>query len=236
MNTVLSGALLACLVAGGPAGDAGPAKRKTQRDPESGAILSVKPKPDASAVGGDLLFRMEVGPHTAGVSGVVIKLVSPDGEKTVEERYVLLMDEAMSDELFKQIMKEIRAAEKLEKIHKLTDGKLKKLRFGMSFAEVSAVLGEPKSRIAGRAQGADFWTYDVHDDEGRRGSLDLRFHFGRLASVLASGPDGLVPIPLDGMPPGKKPEGRASGGRQLVRGERLVSLTKHFELPPAGTL
>ncbi len=120
--------------------------RVVRRDVDSGAILSVKAKEDASTLRLDLQFKIEETLHQNEVVVVIWKnMKTNDG---VYEMYRLKMDDAIQQELrnqkrFQELQKERQKKaleERAKKIEQLTEGKLK---YGMMANEVEAIKGKP---------------------------------------------------------------------------------------------
>jgi hypothetical protein len=127
--------------------------RVITRDKDSGAILRVQMKEDATSghSRGELLFEMYEKPNTGSV---VIQLRTQSMDLNVYEMYRLVIDQNMREELSKlKLMQEqgVEKAKKLQKeqserIEKLTNGKLK---YGMKREEVIAIFGQPKEQPLG---------------------------------------------------------------------------------------
>lgn len=139
--------------------------RVTERDPECGAILRVKPKADSPSLHWDLLFSI-----TEKHGGAQIVLSANDWGHTLVDRgiyeiYVLSLDQSIREELNKQkrlqeliIEREAKAKkEAAEAIEKLTKGKLK---VGMTQDEVIAIVGRPNIAITNHQKGHFFSEYN----------------------------------------------------------------------------
>src|SRR5262245_15579675 len=140
-------------------------ERVSERDSESGAILTVQPKDDSPRINYGLSFSMTKVP---GANEVVIQLgialKSGDG---VYERYHLRMDDAMRKELallekHAEVQKKRAAAavtNATAKIETVTRGKV---RYGMMRDEVEKILGKPKEFVSAQAFGSFSLVYPTY--------------------------------------------------------------------------
>lgn len=120
-------------------------KRVEQRDPDSGAILKVKPHPDAPD-GARFGLSFQISEVEPGV--VIVTLSQPAMTRIVAEEYRLKADDAIRDELGKQKLMEQQKAEKHKawehaqrvKIEAVTGGRF---HFGTSAEEVRKAMGTP---------------------------------------------------------------------------------------------
>jgi hypothetical protein len=151
-------------------------ERVSERDSESGAILTVQPKDDSPRINYGLSFSMTKVPGDEVVIQLEIALKSGDG---VYERYRLRMDDAMRKELallekHAEVQKKRAAAavsEATAKIEKVTRGKV---RYGMTRDEVETILGKPKEVVSAQAAGSISLVYPTYR---------LGFWMNRLQSV-----------------------------------------------------
>jgi hypothetical protein len=136
--------------------------RVKQRDEDSGAILRVKMRDDAPPYAqGELIFDMAEG---SDKNTVTIRLTTPSLNLNVYEEYVLVVDDAIREELGKLALMRKQAVEKAkkwreeqtEKVRKVTGGKLK---FGMTEEEVVKLLGKPQQRHSAMAAGVFYLEY-----------------------------------------------------------------------------
>ncbi|MEW6359981.1 MAG: hypothetical protein AB1696_26830 [Planctomycetota bacterium] len=154
--------------------------RVTQRDKESGAILEVKPKPDAPPlrIGSGLELSFQEGREGNEVEVVLTHRGWKLGDR-VYETYRLKTDDAIRQEILNQKRYQERQAEletkrhegQRKKIAELTHGKL---IYGMTPAEVEAVKGKPDHQADAQAVGTFLWDYP---------DMGLFFTAGRLDDV-----------------------------------------------------
>jgi len=120
-------------------------RRVEQRDPDSGAIMEVRPRDDAPRYGNQTLkFAIQ----QQGDDEATVVLTAHTMTADVYEQYRLKLDAPMREELARQELYRQQQAEKhlrwVEaqklKIPALTGGRL---RFGMSPGEVKKLLGTP---------------------------------------------------------------------------------------------
>jgi hypothetical protein len=151
-------------------------ERVSERDSESGAILTVQCKDDSPRISYGLSFSMAKVHADEVVIELGIALKSGDG---VYERYRLRMDEAMRKEL--ALLEKTRRGSKRRataqvtaataKIERVTRGKV---RYGMTRDEVEKILGKPKELLSAQAFGSFSLVYPTYR---------LGFWMNRLHSV-----------------------------------------------------
>ena len=110
---------------------------------------------------------------------VVVELTTPTKDSQVYERYVLVMDERIQDELAKLKLMQQQTVEKEKRQAKEQGGKIReltngKLQFGMTEKEVIAALGKPKKRYEAQLVGSFGLIYEGYS---------LFFRHNRLAEI-----------------------------------------------------